>query len=734
MVKRGWMIVALALASTPLMSVVVPHGSTVSAQAVDEETERLFDDAMKAFRGGRDQEALSNLKKVLARDPSNEAAFQLREKVGFHIWVDLLTKRGETRAVINTFLDKARIGERTKRDDPDTIKKLLEKIRTGDYGEKRAAHLELERNHGDLAVPYILERFGESNDDEYKNDLTTLLTRMGPEATLPLIEALSTDVSATKTKACIALGLIRDDRAAGALKAIIETSQDVGLVAAADRALRGLNATGDVAGRPAKELLVELAAKYYRRSPGVMKEFSADRVVWKWTDDGLKKFEVPLYLYHLEVAEEACYDALAVDPNYRPAQVWLARVHLAEKQELESAAMANESAKELSEKMAKANFLASSAGVKNLEDAVRACIKDKDLAVAEAGIFTLRELLNNRTFQGGALSEALTSEHKVVRYASAIAIAELAPSPGFPGAENVVPLLSSCVAESTQRTVLVIDDSNETRNQLLSELRSLGYFAIGAHNGASGIMLAKRAPTPDLIVIKTTLGGEGASAISAQGVISEVKSDVRTKEIPILAMASEERAVADADLFGENVAGAIRIPLVKEAYAGTVKDAFGSRNVNQAKALTYATRAAGALAKLSGMSGSLDATGAFGNLLDSLADKPDQVKIPAMDALGGIGNVEALAPLKNLFENDGASSEARSAAAVAIGQIARSNGGELSADIFEALLKGLGSSDLTVARAAGRGLGIAPLSALQRSEMLTKNRISLSDVFGGGGE
>ncbi len=730
MSKRGWLICASAFFMSFGALTFSPMVTAATAQ-VDEETERLFTEAVAAYRQGDDAKGLELIKQVLSRDPSNEEAYRLREKFAMGVWVDLLLKGGENRAVINTFLDRARVGERTKRDDAEAINQLLEEIRGGDFAARRTAELTLERAHGDYAVPYIVEALASSGNDDFKTNLLRLLTAMGPEATLPLMESLDTSNDKLKTDVCIALGLIKDDRAAGALKAVVETAKDPGLVAAADRALRNMHLPAEASGRSAKELLVDLASRYYDPLKSlVMKEVSANRPVWKWADGKLGKYDVPVYLYHLEVAEEACYDALSVDPEYQPAQTWLARIHLAQMEELSAAtSRGSEGAEELKGKMAKSSLLAATAGVDNLEEAVRACIKDRDLAVAERGIFTLRDLLGSRGFQGGVLTDALTSEYKVIRYAAAIAIGELAPAPSFANAEAVVPELARCVGESTRRAILVIDNNDDTRNQLLSELRELGYFAVGANDGADGVMLAKRGPNPDLVIVRTTLAGSD-TAISAQGVVNELKSDERTKEIPILGLTAEDRADSDEALFGGKVAGMVKVPLVKDAYAGTVKDSFGARTDDQARALAYSERAATALAGLAATAGSLDPSAAFANLQRSLGEKPDNVKLPAIKALGGIGNTDGYEALAKVFGDDSAGAPVRAAAAKAIGQIARA-GGSLPEPMFQALIGGLGLADLEVAGGAAEGLGIAPLNASQRAEVATKHRISLSDVFGG---
>ena len=106
--KRGWLVVVLAFLVMPAISAVMPvdMASSLTAQSVDEETSALFMEAIDLYKRGRDAEALDKLKQVLAKDPSQEEAYILRDKIAFSLWIDLMTKRGEHRAVINEFLKK----------------------------------------------------------------------------------------------------------------------------------------------------------------------------------------------------------------------------------------------------------------------------------------------------------------------------------------------------------------------------------------------------------------------------------------------------------------------------------------------------------------------------------------------------------------------------------------------------------------------------------------------------
>src|SRR6185295_2312312 len=104
-------------------------------------------------------------------------------------------------------------------------------------------------------------------------------------------------------------------------------------------------------------------------------------------------------------------------------------------------------------------------------------------------------------------------------------------------------------------------------------------------------------------------------------------------------------------------------------------------------------------------------------LIRSLAN-PDQVKVPAIRALGRLGRPEANGALIGLLNDQKSSSPVRVAAARALGEIAAATGSP-NADAIQALATALGDADAAVRDGAAAGLAVAPLNPAQRAAVYT---------------
>ena len=78
------------------------------------------------------------------------------------------------------------------------------------------------------------------------------------------------------------------------------------------------------------------------------------------------------------------------------------------------------------------------------------------------------------------------------------------------------------------RTVLVVDDTVDTRELYAFYLRSQGFSVVTAHDGASGVTLA-RDRRPDVIVMDLSMPGLDGIAATRQ-----LKADERTRHTPVI--------------------------------------------------------------------------------------------------------------------------------------------------------------------------------------------------------
>ncbi|MHC4861381.1 MAG: HEAT repeat domain-containing protein, partial [Planctomycetota bacterium] len=300
------------------------------ARAQDSEVEALFEKAKDLWKRGNSAEAAATLKELLAKDPSQEAVYDLLRKAEYQMFLDMLTAGGDAELVAKRLLDLAHLGEMQKTMDEEAIKALVDQAVHGeDLGIRTKAVRMLVAKHGEYAVPYLYPFLG-SNDTDERVYAILALSELSTEAVLPLVETLESDNFKIQYNAAQVLKKIGDVRAVAGLAALAERADNEAVKEAAAMAAADLgDAAGMVSTDPSGSYL-ELAERYYMQDASVIKNYLAGYTLWKWKDGKLTHRNVPKYLYNLELAEEACYDSLAADALNQDARDTLAAVHYAE--------------------------------------------------------------------------------------------------------------------------------------------------------------------------------------------------------------------------------------------------------------------------------------------------------------------------------------------------------------------------------------------------------------------
>lgn len=654
----------------------------------------LINEAMDLYRRGNDTAGLQKLQEVLAAAPSSEEVWPAIQAIEFREWANAMIKGGEHQAVVQAIMNLGVPAARAKSADAEAIRGLVAKLDGGDWNERQMALNTLRADHASYAVPVLAERF--DSDDTLKRAAAMEWTRrMGLSAVLPLIQIAKSENQRTASNALTILGQLGDRRALPCVAAHVASSNEI-LRQAAQRALAEMKAGNS----DARGTAIQLAEDYYRRNPDVVSQSEATNAVWRFIDGKAVAHEVPADVYHLKLAEEVLFDALAANPGDRETRVLLTSVLIAEA----TAGGASEEAKALSQ----ASVMASLEDMDILDGVVSKALADGRPDVATGAI----NIISGKIGSGSgdrrispAMSQALDAPAKEVRFAAALAHAENGIHDG-----RVVPVLMDAVSQTSVRSVLVIDDNPDTRNRIVSDLNAKGYFAYGAPTGASGFARVREYPIEDAVIIRYNL-----KDTSAVEVIRLLRADERTADRPIGLLCDESELEGARAALEDKVQVIITSPPSVDAYEPQLKTALGELDSARAAATMLAARAATALAH--GQPGP-----AAVPALMSVLKSDDSVRGPAMMALGNIGDASASSALLEVFTDSAASSAMRGEAAVAIAKIARATG-SLSQDARDAIgtaIKGDGEPEFWTS--LGRALGIAPLAANERHDLLSALR------------
>lgn len=731
---------ALALSLPPALARAQDEGEEEAAEegeAAEMEAEEessaaagditVFTEAVELYLQGKDAEGLAKLQSIIASDPDGATALAMRDSVSYDLWARLLAKGGDHETAAQDILRRARVPAKARRLDESAIKKLVDELGSDEFTVRQKAAYTLGSDHGAYAVPYFQPILANPRADEHRVNAMYALSNMGLQVVAPLVQMLGTADEYLKQNVAVVLGNIGDGRAVPALLRALEAKPGPALKVALDQALAKC---GGAMGKSASQAYVELGRALYSRDANAMRESAASGVFWKWNGESVQRVESPAYLVPLLMAEDAAASALALDPASLDASTLLVRALVAQGLAVHANAGGEAGADGLQAGAANwvspASAIAKAAGRQVLYAAQQQAVAENDTEVANALAAALASVETASEFPvNSSLTEALKNSDKSVRYSAALSVAAIDPKSEFQNKDEVVPALLAAASETIRRQILVIDDVETSRNELVRALRDANYFVTWSADGLRGLQRAITSPSVDLFIVRSNLKG-----MSADAVLNELSKDYRTQNTPRMILSPEGKSTDDQNTYGQRANGYLELPLKAEAWGPAVTAALGpDKNEHREWALGLATAAAERLANLAlPNSGYAFPANAAESLLRAL-DHPDAVKVPAIVTLGRIGNPAALDALVGVVGQADASPAARGAAARAIGEIGAASK-SLPGPALAALTAALGDADATVRDGAAAGLAVAPLSQAERQAIYAARRLDPTGIAG----
>ena len=686
-----------------LVAFTVLSTAAVAIPALD--IDQDFKDGVEFLRRGNDAAALNKFTTVLAADPSHEQAYELWKSTDHQIWLDLLVKGGQYELVAKRLMGLAELSRNERRDDKEAIRELLDGVESDDVLVRRRALVELSANHGEYAVQYMLFGLGDANNDDKRVKYMHALTEMSTDVVLPLVAALSTEDGYLRRNVALTLGHLGDPRAAAALTHTADVDSDVGVQEAARAAAKKCGSNGD-----AHSLFLALGDDYHNTRATVLRGMDYSDVVWSY-NDGLVATPCSRQVYADELSKNAYHDALKADSKSLEARAGIVRAYLSQQSTIEGLSQQGADVESLAMQLAEGTLAVHALGRDAVDLSLAMCTKSNDSATGAEAC----RLLGHMATEGTAgLTAALNSGDGALRSEAAVAMGHIAhrEKSGLTG--DVITSLGEAVGREVLRIAVVIDSDKERGASLAEALTGNGMLAHHWSSGASGVALLHRVPGVDMIVLADTLDD-----LTAAQVLEAISSDDRTANVPVVLIT--EDADTAGDNYGDRCAAYITdtadIAFADEVLSGTL-------NEDRARANDVAARAAGVVVKLANSGHDLSA--ALDGVAAAIVDRPDEVALPALDALGVLGGADHLSPLTAVIADVDRSDAVRIAAADALGDIATRTKLKPAGDAL-ASLAGVLVSDASIAvrQATALGLGRSKLSEVQRADLARRMKVNL---------
>ncbi len=433
-----------------LLCLGAPRARAEEDPAREQEMVDHFQRGLDHFERQQFEDAARNLERFLEMNPTSELVYRLWRESGDEMLRAMMRSDPTLSMIVRRLIERAKVYEGETLVDWARIEQLVHQVET-DLERSRDGDettlmfwdaMEKLVRIGEPAVSQLVQHLNDYRRDRVRARVMMVLERMGPPATLPLLEALNSPQKLLRQNVILLLGNIgrggRDRRALGHLLKVYETPDELpevkDLAAQAIEAIGG-QAPGQIPS--AKEHLLMLAEDfYYNENLSATTRILSDpkgvlSIVWVWRADAnhsdggtlvplnLMTYEspdgrqqegfVPSFAYNELMAEEILYDALQCDPGYEPAISLLVADFLAQEQEVldlidtlhavEGEGREGERAYLASRRkeLTKARLFALCAGPRYVHQALRRAMRDRDVGLSQACMEILSQIDTGET-------------------------------------------------------------------------------------------------------------------------------------------------------------------------------------------------------------------------------------------------------------------------------------------------------------------------------------------------
>lgn len=460
---------------------------------------------------GQPDQALPYLKAFLARESPDSLLLELRDRYGVGTFLRLQDDP-KTAALARPLIRRLVAAQKRQATDIERLKPSVALL--GKSPEERRLALNELRRAGSWAVPAIA-----SGVPEVGEPATRALSELEQNAVPGLVGALEAPDPEVAAAAARALGQIGDREALPFLIAPAHDASKPALASAAQEAWRKLSGA-EMPADPAKQLAAE-AGRYLAhkvRMPG-----GETVTIWTWPE-GQKDGPVPQEVSPSKAEEilglRLADRALKINPDSPDAK--LIRLAIQLDKAVERAGAAAFSGAPTPE-LQKALDDAKAAGPGTARSLLDVALHDRLPNLGAAAIGILGPDLP-------ALARASTFPDRRVQYAAARAMIGAKPERTFPGASHAVPTLARFLDPVPLAQAAVITVDTTRGNQIVQDLKALGYEGKLYTTGVAGVQEAFDSAYVELIVVGP---GDTGGHYDRLETLKNLRADARSAGIPI---------------------------------------------------------------------------------------------------------------------------------------------------------------------------------------------------------
>jgi len=694
----------------PLVVFGTLSAGMLSAQ---EDARQLFQEGVRLIYQNKDAEALQKFMESIKADPTRDDAYEIWKATDTRMWEYLMGKGGEFEKIARRMQMLASLERKAKVRDQSAIRPLVEAALSDDRDQRRGAVLELMTKYGEFAVPDFIPALADNDNWQKQIYAVFALEQIGRRATLPLIRVLSTKNKTLRQNVALALRHIRDRRALPALKLLSESDKDAGVREIATRAVAEI---GGSSVPSAVELYLQYSKRYLNGDTSLLLPDDLSQVVWSFDGEKLIARDVPPEIFPLELAKDAAYGALGINPESEAGVVALARTYIAEKAVVDAIVAHNPDAdlKGVKPAVDEMAITVLACGPAALRAAVEANIQAGMAPAAVTAINALADVEDPQNLTGSPLVACLANSDKRIAYACALKLSSMDPNIGEEVRGQIVSVLSRAVLEQAVRIVKYIGKDTKVATSATSSAK--GVWVDATASGRVAVADLRQFRNADVVVVD-----ENVSGLLVPDIVDAIKHTNGLENTKIVVVAASKES---AEKGWTGVDAVIQGPLTAIALQNKVAEVLegSSLDAGRARAEKIAVHAAESLARLDTQ------TYAVANASASLAkacQRKGDIAIYSLQALGRAGTFETAADVAKVLQANLDNEAVAVAAADALGKLMARAGQapEAFTSALMVIVQNKGNS-AKVRAAAAAALGRAKLGTAARAANLDKLRVN----------
>ncbi|MBB6430895.1 hypothetical protein [Algisphaera agarilytica] len=561
---------------------------------------------------------------------------------------------------------------------------------------------------GQFAAPQMLAALIDRDRASEHPVIMRSMTDIGRPLVAPLSIALPKLAPVAQGQLAEVLGSIGYPQAMPALKQVIENPEtDPTARQAAQDALAAIAANSRVTqGASAADLYLALGEGSYRTAtanPAELDSYDPDTgtgVVWNYDSKltvtggpGLVPVIVPGEIVGDVVAMQAAETALTLNPDLDPALSLFVTANLRRENRLPE----GEADRSYSSDRQEPSFYAMVAGPQRLHDVLATALDDQDADLALDAIAALSATASLDALQ--PLVRGLGYPDRRVRFRSAEALAYAMPKESFTNDFRVVPVLGDAVRQGDSRIALVVGESQDDRNEMISAIAALGFQTIDGESVRAATGLVAVTPGVDMILVQ----GESSEIERA---LADSQGNYKLASTPIVALAGpEEQARLSGDFENEGrisviLEGADTLTAAVEQLAAS----YSGSSLTPEESKEFALSALSLLREIAVSETAYNVNDALPALIEAVQDLRPEVAIAAGDTLSRIDDPSAQAAIG--ADAISRSGDVQIALLIDLAESANAHGNLISAQMSDdvlALVKSAEDPALAVAAAQAHG-------------------------------